>query len=135
VIGEVKRMKSRTSTRKCLQEALPVMDRGRTRKLLALLTLEFHQEGKQWVGVCRELGTSTFHKDLSQAKAELIELVELHLDALEETGERQRFFKENSIKTYTLSRVPKRARVEIPICHLGVGQVLTESVAMPVGCC
>ena len=65
-----------------------------------ILTMRFEEEGKNWVGTCVELGTSTFAHTLRQTQAELHELVELHLSALEEEGERERFFAEHGIKIH-----------------------------------
>lgn len=59
----------------------------------AILTLIFRNEGKgTWTGECRELGTATDGSDLDQVHAELVDLAILHLNALEQTGERERFF-------------------------------------------
>lgn len=58
----------------------------------AFLTLRFEREGNKWVGTCLELGTSTFHRTLTRCEEELRELVVEHLNALEEAGERERFF-------------------------------------------
>jgi len=71
------------------------------------LTLEFHKEKKQWVGTCLELGTSTFNRSFPETNKQLQELVILHLNALEETGERERFFKENDIVIY-----PAKPRID-----------------------
>ena len=38
------------------------------------LTLSFEQEGREWVGVCLELGTSTFADTLEKCQEELQEL-------------------------------------------------------------
>jgi hypothetical protein len=57
-----------------------------------ILTLRFEREGNKWVGTCLELGTSTFHRTLKRCEEELRELVVEHLNALEEAGERERFF-------------------------------------------
>ena len=66
-----------------------------------VLTLAFHREGKVWVGECRELGTSTYARTLDRAKEELREMVLLHLNALEQEGEREYFFKKHNIRFYT----------------------------------
>ena len=47
------------------------------------LTLNYHQEEGQWVGICTELGTSAFADDLEQMKIELREAVELQLNGVE----------------------------------------------------
>ena len=57
------------------------------------LTLRFHVEGTNWVGVCVELGTSTFAQTLAGCRSELEELVTDHLEVLEEIGERERFLR------------------------------------------
>ncbi len=76
------------------------------------LTCQYHKEGKRWVGVCRELGTSTYNRSLSELQKQLAELITLHLNCLEELGERERFFRENSIETYAVK--PKYVKQPIP---------------------
>ena len=58
----------------------------------AALTFSFEREGDVWVGVCLELGTSTYADTLEECQSELLEFVEAHIDVLEEIGERDRFF-------------------------------------------
>ena len=65
-----------------------------TRSGYVTLTFSFEQEGSDWVGLCLELGTSTFSDTLEECQVELQELVADHLEVLEETGERERFFEE-----------------------------------------
>jgi len=48
----------------------------------AILTLSFHKEGRVWVGVCNELGTSAYAPKLEQARDQLMEAIHLHLEAL-----------------------------------------------------
>jgi hypothetical protein len=76
------------------------------------LTFEFHKEKRQWVGTCRELGTSTFNRSLPEANKQLNELVILHLDTLEKNGERERFFKENNIVIYPVK--PRLESIKLP---------------------
>ena len=47
------------------------------------LTFDFLQEEGQWVGVCLELGTSTYAESLERTQEELREAVELHLNEME----------------------------------------------------
>ena len=61
------------------------------------LTLEFSREGRRWLGRCRELGTATFGRTLTEADGKLREAVACHLTTLEEVGERERFFREHHI--------------------------------------
>lgn len=65
-----------------------------------VVTLAFHREGSVWVGVCKELSSSTYGRTLEQANSELLELVILHLNALETEGEREHFFEKHGIKVY-----------------------------------
>ena len=62
-----------------------------------VVTLKFRKEGKKWVAFCEELGTSTFAYSLKKAEERIKEAVVLHLNTLEDVGERERFFKENNI--------------------------------------
>ena len=75
------------------------------------LTFQFQKEGRRWVGVCQELGTSTYSRSLPETEKHLLEAVCLHLNTLEDVGERERFFKENSIKTYAVKPTHETIRV------------------------
>ncbi len=72
-----------------------------------ILTLQYSREGSNWVGVCLELSTSTFADTLEQCQQELTELVAEHLNVLEETGQRERFFNEWGIKLHPANTSPK----------------------------
>jgi len=63
-----------------------------------VLTLKFSKEGRRWTGYCEELGTATFGRSLPEADRRLKEVVLLHLNTLEDVGERERFLKEHGIK-------------------------------------
>lgn len=73
-----------------------------------ILTLAFRQDGRRWTGECLELGTATYGRTLKQAHDELAEMVALHLNALEDAGECERFFKEHGIKFYS-DDIPEEA--------------------------
>jgi len=60
----------------------------------------YYKEGNQWVAECKELGTSTYGDSFEEIEKELVELIALHLNTLEELGEREVFFTENGIQTY-----------------------------------
>jgi len=62
-----------------------------------VLTYKFKKENRRWVGYCEELGTSTFGRSIPETEKKLDGAVQLHLNALEELGERENFFKENDI--------------------------------------
>jgi predicted RNase H-like HicB family nuclease len=66
-----------------------------------VLTLEFHKEGKKWVAYCKELGTATFGYTLNDAEEKLKEAISLHLNTLEDVGEREKFFKKHNIKYHS----------------------------------
>jgi len=65
-----------------------------------VLTLKFQKQGRRWTALCEELGTATFGRSLPEADQRLKEAVLLHLNTLEEVGERERFFKENKIPVW-----------------------------------
>jgi len=62
-----------------------------------VLTYEFGREGRRWTAHCKELGTATFGRSLPEAQRRLSEIVVLHLNTLEDVGERGRFFREHNI--------------------------------------
>jgi predicted RNase H-like HicB family nuclease len=63
-----------------------------------VFTLKFRKEGRRWVALCEELGTSTYAFTLREAEKRISEAVSCHLNTLEEVGERARFFSENNIR-------------------------------------
>lgn len=69
-------------------------------KGFVVVTLAFHREGRGWVGVCEELGTSAYGRTLDRTRVELEDLVLLHLNTLEQEGEHERFFAENGMRFY-----------------------------------
>ena len=75
------------------------------------LTLRFNREGSKWVGVCLELGTSTYARTLERVQKDLCELVTEHLSLLEEAGERARFFKEHGIISHPVRPKPHEIRI------------------------
>jgi len=77
-----------------------------------LLTFKFQKEGNQWVGICDELGTSSFGNDIVDAENQLAEAVDLHIYQLAEAGELQRFLKEHGIKATTIKPT---GTVKVPV--------------------
>ena len=63
------------------------------------LTMRYELDDDVWVGVCEELGTSTYDADLETVMHELSELVLHELDALEADGERESVFSRCGIET------------------------------------
>lgn len=63
------------------------------------LTMRYELDDEVWVGVCEELGTSTYDSDLETVTHELGELVLHELNALEADGEREGVFGRYGIET------------------------------------
>jgi predicted RNase H-like HicB family nuclease len=76
-----------------------------------VLTLKFQKKGKRWTAYCDELGTATFGRSLPEADQRLKEAITLHINTLEDVGERARFFRENNIEIHH-----DRPREEITVC-------------------
>ena len=66
----------------------------------AVLTYKFRKVDRRWTAYCEELGTATFGRSLPEAGKRLDEAVWLHLNTLEDVGERKRFFKEHNIQLH-----------------------------------
>lgn len=66
-----------------------------------VLTEIVEKEDDQFVSTCPELGTASCGDTIEEAFANLEEAIEVHLSALEETGERDRFFSERGIKLHS----------------------------------
>ena len=79
---------------------------------LIILTIILRQEEGVWAAECKELGTATFGETFEEARENLKEAIEAHLNTLEDVGERERFFRENGIKVY--KRIPKPIPTPIP---------------------
>lgn len=87
-----------------------------------VLTLAFRQDGRRWTGECLELGTATHARTLKQTHDELAELVTLHLNALEDVGECERFFREHGIQLYTHDMEAREDGPRLPIGDEGFFQ-------------
>ena len=87
------------------------------------LTCIYDREGKWVTAECQELGTTAFGRNLDEAEERLREAILLHLNTLEDVGERARFFKEHKIKIY--AQYPEAAHPTIPTQVLSKTHVLT----------
>jgi hypothetical protein len=97
-----------------------------------ILTFEYHKEGNNWVALCRELGTSTFARNLILARKKIRDAVICHLNCLEEVEERERFFTENKITFY--STKPKTIpKIDIPMKTDYFYQSMVQPVPALVG--
>ena len=85
-----------------------------SKEVYVVLTFKFHKEGKRWLGLCEELGTSTFGRSLPEAERLLDEFVLLDLNTLDDIGERERFFRENNI-TFHKVRPVNDVTVSVPL--------------------
>ena len=108
-----------------------VGDRKETKGYI-VLTYEYHKEGTRWVANCLELGTSTFAKNLIQAKERIRDAVSCHLNCLEEVGERERFFAENNIRFYS-DKPRKNLKVDIPANSNSFYQSTIQKIPALVG--
>jgi predicted RNase H-like HicB family nuclease len=76
-----------------------------------VVMFKFRKVGRRWTAYCEELGTATFGRSLPEAEKRIKEAVLLHLNTLEEVGERNRFFKEHNIEFHHTK--PKK---DITVC-------------------
>lgn len=88
-----------------------------------VLTCIFEKDGKRVTAECQELGTTAFGRNLNEAEKRLREAILLHLNTLEDVGERTRFFREHKIKIY--SHYPEAVHPTIPTQVLSKTHVLT----------
>jgi predicted RNase H-like HicB family nuclease len=65
-----------------------------------VLNGSYFREAGKWVGECEELGTATFGDTLEEVQVDLAEMVRLHLNTLEDVGERRRFFEDHGVTMY-----------------------------------
>ncbi|MBI2433401.1 MAG: type II toxin-antitoxin system HicB family antitoxin [Candidatus Hydrogenedentes bacterium] len=72
-----------------------------------VLTFVISEEDGQFVSKCRELGTASCGDTFEEAAKNLREAVEVHLDALEQLGERERYFQERDIQVYTRAQAAR----------------------------
>ena len=81
---------------------------------IIILTSVVEQEGDQFVSICAELGTASCGDTIQEALDNLQEAIWVHLDALEETGERARVFRERGIDILT-PPIPDPVLRDIPV--------------------
>jgi predicted RNase H-like HicB family nuclease len=96
------------------------------------LTIKAVREGDVWVGVCDELGVSTFDESLDTLLKELRILILQHMNALERSGARAEFFKKHGIEVHAAGvAIPPR---RVPVASGTVVTRLTERIpALPAG--
>ena len=92
-----------------------------------VLTLKFQKQGRRWTALCEELGTATFGRSLPEADQRLKEAIFLHLNTLEDVGERERFFKENNIEIHRV-----KPKDDITVCLPIDKEVFIESFVQAI---
>ena len=94
-----------------------------------IITLQISkEEDGTWVATCNEMGTSTYGDSFEEVSEEIKELIILHLEALANAGEIERFFKENGIKKYF--KKPPEVKIKTPLNP----NVYIESYAQNLAC-
>ena len=70
---------------------------------LGVLTVEYGEEGGQWVGICRELGTATQANSLAEAEAFLREAIDLQLNEMAQIADVREYLIENQVNLELVS--------------------------------
>ncbi|MEA4878874.1 hypothetical protein SDC9_42724 [bioreactor metagenome] len=100
------------------------------------LTHKIHKEGRLWVGICEELGTSAYGRTVDEVEEQLTEAVCLHLNTLEDVQESERFFKENNIVVHHIK--PRQEKVSITVDEASDGATFfrpyVQSIPVFAGC-
>ncbi|MBI4303907.1 MAG: hypothetical protein HY665_06170 [Chloroflexi bacterium] len=92
-----------------------------------VLTFKFRKTGRRWTAYCEELGTATFGRSLPEAEKRLKEAVLLHLNTLEDVGERSRFFQEHNIQFHST-----KPRKSITVCLPVTESAFIQSYIQPI---
>ena len=78
------------------------------------VTVTASREDDIWVGLCHELGVSTFDKSLDTLLKELRVLVLQHLNAREKNGARAGFFRKHGIHLHGTSVSIRPLNLRVP---------------------
>ena len=70
---------------------------------LGILTVEYGEEGGQWVGICRELGTATQADTLAEAESFLREAIDLQLNEMARIADVREYLIENEVNFAPIS--------------------------------
>ena len=92
------------------------------REGVVVLTGLVEREEEQFVSFCRELGTTSCGDTIDEALQNLEDAIEVHLAALEETGELGRFLRERNINIILSSVEPPLDEMQISV---PLGKILT----------
>ena len=86
---------------------------------LGILTVEFGEEGGQWVGICRELGTATQADTLAEVEEYLWEAIDLQLNEMAKITDVKGYLIDNGVSISPISSTQE------------TGFALTSSVFTP----
>ena len=80
-----------------------------------VLTEIVEQDGEQFAAYCLELGTASCGDTIQEAFDNLEEAIWVHLNELEETGERERVFREKNILITAWPQREQTSLLEVPL--------------------
>lgn len=104
------------------------MDRQDPFEGYVVVTGTLEREGDQFVSYCPEFGTSSCGDSSDEAFENLGDAIKVHIDAMHETGELARFFRERNI------RVDLHPPAEELLIRVRPGKVFTTfQFQVPVG--
>lgn len=86
---------------------------------IVTLTGIVEKEGDQYVSYCRELGVASCGNTIDEALANLDDAIQVHIDALVETGELLQVFRERNI------RIDLQAWQDEPLVRAPPGKIIT----------
>ena len=92
-----------------------VTDEGVLQEKFIVLTGVAEEEDGTFVSYCRELGTSSCGDTVNEALENLGDAIKVHLNALEEVGERERFLRERNIPVQTRDSALDMVEVRVPL--------------------
>lgn len=72
------------------------------------MTYQVHEEDGQWVSACLELGTASCGDTVDEAFKNIHEATIQYLNAIEESGDRERIFRKRNIPIYPVKPEEKR---------------------------
>ena len=87
-------------------------------EIILSIEIELDPEDKQYVARCNELGTSTCGDTLDEARDNIAEAIQVHLEALEATGDLERVLSDAGVEitaTPTLALMPWGMPENVPL--------------------
>lgn len=103
------------------------------------VTIRFFKEGKQWTAQCVELGTATCADTLEDAQVAIDDMIELHLNSLEQLGICEAFLGKHGVIFHKGSvsqsagcqrEVPVRTGELVGSHRIALSRTLSRSLAM-----